>query len=535
MRVGIFLGYNPGTVLAKEGLGRYLGNLIKNILNTGNSVTIACPEWLLWPLDDLFGDFHIDNKSVDFIVEKRIPVFWKLYSLFTRKRKRKSIKFADKSVMLLTDLFMNIALSITSFVGLIFVGLICLLLGIILLPFFLIGIILYGCILLCKKLKRGSSSKLQQILDYVSSVYTRCGKTGMNIYLQLYNELLERVHFRLVKKINRNNDVDVWYSPAVFWPAFNSIHAPRVINVPDLVTEEFALKWGEHKEILYSTKLCEKTIDGGNNFIVYSDYVRDNVVIGKFGKPKDSVVTIPHSVNDLSKYITIDSGVASTMGLVDVFTTAYCKNILQTLPPHARGINDYIRGYDLSDVDYIFYPTQARPHKNIMNLVKAYEYLLRRKYVRVKLFLTCNLDTIPEVKEYMIDHRLQYDIISFYDVTVSGLAALYHQAKLVVNPTLYEGGFPFTFGEGMSVGCPSVMSRIPQVCEMTDRFEFDDILFDPYDVNDIVSKIEYGLQNREKLIEKEQKLYSWMKETYCPEKIGASYVQVFQDIVKKSS
>ena len=36
MKVGLFLGYGPDVVLGKEGLGRYLGNLIRNLHASGN-------------------------------------------------------------------------------------------------------------------------------------------------------------------------------------------------------------------------------------------------------------------------------------------------------------------------------------------------------------------------------------------------------------------------------------------------------------------------------------------------------------------
>lgn len=535
MKIGIFLGYAPGTVLGKEGLGRYLGNLIKNIQGTGNKVIIACPQWLCRTLSDLFGDFHIETDSVEMIVEKRIPIVWKIYTHLTKKTKQRESKHFKEYLVWGIDLLINGVLSITSMVGILLLGIFCLLIGLLVLPFFLLGTILYGCLLLCRGIKNRGSRKIGSIARQIADIYEQLGKTGLHIYMQWYNYFLEKVHTRLVRRINRENAADVWYSPAIFWPAFNKIKAPRVVNVPDLVTEEFAIKWGHHKETLYSTELCEKTIDGADRFVVYSDFVKENVVVKKFGKAKERVTVIPHGINDLSKYVTIDSNVICKKELVDTFTASYCRTVIKSLGVHVQNVNEYISKFDFSDVKYIFFPTQARPHKNLLNLVKAFEYLLRKRYISVKLFLTCNFDTLPEVKAYIFRHRLQYDIISFYDVNISGLAALYHEASLVVNPTLYEGGFPFTFGEGMSVGCPSVMSRIPQVCEMTDRFGLDEFLFDPYNIKDIAEKIEYGLSHRELLIEREKQLFDWMQDVYNQEKVGNLYVQVFEGIVKEKN
>lgn len=535
MKIGIFLGYAPGTVLGKEGLGRYLGNLIKNIQSTGNEVIIACPQWLCHTLSDLFGDFHIETDSVEMIVEKRIPVVWKIYTRLTKKTKQRDNKHFKEYLVWGIDLFINGVLSITSMVGILFLGIFCLLIGLLALPFFLLGTILYGCLLLCKCIKNRGSRRIGAIVGQIADIYEQLGKTGLHIYMQWYNYFLEKVHTRLIRRINRVDAADVWYSPAIFWPAFNKIRAPRVVNVPDLVTEDFALKWGNHKETLYSTKLCEKTIDEADYFVVYSDYVKENVVVKKFGKARARIAVIPHGINDLGKYVTIDSHVICQKELEDAYTASYCRTVINSLGFRVQGVNEYIRKFNFGDVKYIFFPTQARPHKNLLNLIKAFEYLLRKRYVRVKLFLTCKFDTLPEVKAYIFSRRLQYDIISFYDVSISGLAALYHEASLVVNPTLYEGGFPFTFGEGMSVGCPSVMSRIPQVCEMTDRFGLDDILFDPYNIKDIAEKIEYGLCNRQALVEKERQLFDWMQDVYSQEKVGNLYVQVFENIVKEKN
>ena len=65
------MAYATLTVLGKEGLGRYIGNLIKGFLSAGHQVTIACPQWSLATIDDLFQDFQIDSGKVNFIANLR--------------------------------------------------------------------------------------------------------------------------------------------------------------------------------------------------------------------------------------------------------------------------------------------------------------------------------------------------------------------------------------------------------------------------------------------------------------------------------
>ena len=527
MKVGLFLGYGPDVILGKEGLGRYLGNLIRNLQATDNCVAIACPKWTIESLLDLCEDFELDADTIDFIVANRIPVIWKLYS---RKSKKKKVRkrFLLKGFKLGVDRIADILLEITNF----FLFTILILLGIaailLFLPFLLIGLFAYGLFVLILSAKEKNKSKIKIVIQRFLKLYESASENGIQLYERLYNTLLEKIQRQLMFKINKGKfAVDVWYSPAAFWPLFNKIDGPKVINVPDLVTEEFATKWGDNKEILYSTKKCEQTIEEGVFFITYSEYIKESLLIKKFAKKKENVFVIPHSINDLGAYVTIKDAKGTLNGKSRVFTEQYCKNLIESAKFNIRDLNTYIYGYNFDDVNYLFYPSQARPHKNLLNLIKAYDKLLRRKYVRIKLFLTCDFNTLPEVKDYIIRNRLQYDILSFYNITTKQLAALYHQACLVVNPTLYEGGFPFTFGEGMSVGVPSVMSRIPQVCEFTDLYDLDDILFDPYDVEDITNTILYGIENRTCILEKEKKLYDWMKKAFENKKTGDLYVQAF--------
>ena len=70
-----------------------------------------------------------------------------------------------------------------------------------------------------------------------------------------------------------------------------------------------------------------------------------------------------------------------------------------------------------------------------------------------------------------------------------------------MNPSLAEGGCPFTFTEAVSVGTPVVMSRIAVTEEViTDETLRHAMLFDPYDWRSVAERIEWGLVNREPLL-----------------------------------
>jgi hypothetical protein len=93
-------------------------------------------------------------------------------------------------------------------------------------------------------------------------------------------------------------------------------------------------------------------------------------------------------------------------------------------------------------------------------------------------------------------------------LTTRELAACYRLADLAVNPSLSEGGCPFTLTEALSVGTPVVMARIPVTEEVVADEEMRNMmLFDPYDWRDVASRIEWALQHREVLLSAQNEFY----------------------------
>jgi len=161
-----------------------------------------------------------------------------------------------------------------------------------------------------------------------------------------------------------------------------------------------------------------------------------------------------------------------------------------------------------SDIKFIFYASQFRPNKNIITLLKAYEYLLRKQYIGYKLILTGHPSVLPEIKCVIAEHRLENDVLCLHGLSEKELAACYYLADLAVNPSLSEGGCPFTFTEALSVDTPVVMARIPVTEEIiTDSEIQHEMLFDPYDWRNMADRIEWALDNRDALLAKQKILY----------------------------
>ena len=512
MKIGIFLAYGPQTELTSEGLGRYLGSLMKGFQDSGNSLYIACPQWLMNSLSKLCIDFGIDKSAIDWCIVKKHSILWDIYQILLPKKKVK--KSPIKFLIAIGGFIENITaffISISSVILLVVVALLCLSIALVSLPFLLLGGVFYFSFKFLKAVKNKSTNKLKSIFSLFNKFYRKFMQRGISFNNYLSSLRDDKLQSELIKKINQHkkNGVDVWFSPAFFWPAFNEIEGVKVLNAPDLVTSRFPGLFATQENYTVTTDKIRKTINNGTYFITYCNYLKRTLLVEEFGVDNLNVKVITHATNNLKGHIYIDEKLTQRLN-------------------HQKG--DYFNHYDFTNVKYIFYSSQTRPHKNMLTLIKAYEYLLRRKYCNVKLFLTGETHTVPEIKNYILSNRLQYDVISFRNVSIKELASLYHCAEIVVNPTLYEGGFPFTFGEGMSVGTPSIMSDIPQVREVFDGYGLEDCLFDPYDYLALADKMEYAVNHRAELYEKQLPLYQKLADR-TPEVMANEYIEAFQNFL----
>lgn len=535
MKIGIYLAYDPNVVLKKEGLGRYLANLLKGFAEKGHSVSIACPEWMLEAMDALLDEYNLDSNKYNFLVSYKRPAVWTIYN-WLRGKKR------DKKKKLLRDWkiyrklcggvqsILSFLVSITSMSLFISMVAVIFLLCLLLLPL-MVALGIVGFIVVISRNLLKKTGKLFDI-GFIKRIISDSRIIEV-VEKFAYDKMLKNAEQDLVCQINRKykGQVDIWYCPAAFWSSFGDIQEVTVLNVPDLVTSEFCNQYAQNSVFVQANERVKRTIEKGKYFITYSEFVKQTLLEHQFGIQSCRIISIPHSVNQLERYITFDRQLAEKFGKDEDYSTVFSRNILNTLFVQSPNMKQYLRRFNFRDVKYIFYSSQVRPHKNMMTLVKAYEYLLRRKYCNVKLIVTGDLSQSKELWEYITEKRLQFDILIFYNVSVQELAALYRCATLVVNPTLYEGGFPFTFGEGMSVGTPSIMSDIPQVREVVAAYGLEEnMLFDPYDYRALADKLEYGLKHRKELYERELPLYDHLSKRtqgiVCQE-----YVEAFQHFI----
>ena len=544
---GIYLQYSPGTALRKEGLGRLVAFLVGGLQDIENvEVTIAAPIWLMDSLLQLFEDNKLNLNKINFISSPEIrygfflKAIGKLINLDTKVYLKIKKILIEIKTYFYSKIFSNYRIKwliknrFLGFYYRIFWGPI----GIF--PV-LISKMYYLSIKLIKKILRDKSENTKNVLmKIIKNLFKALKNTIYYMLFELYKKPLNFIYRKLIHRevkalvanINSKKDIKAWLVPAAFWPEIKDIQAKKIMVFPDAVYLDFPeqyASWVKAAGVDVAFSMTTKLADA---FITYSQYVKENHLCKHFGIEPNLVTVVRQGGSNLLPLL-LGRPDVTNMPLV---TSEISKEAIQNCAWHIIkdyqeknfNVPSYFYGIDLRDISYIFYSSQPRAHKNFLNLVKAFEILLRKRFINVKLIITADLRSLPEIYNYVQEKKLNYDIISLCDVPADVLAALFCLAKCMVNPTLFEGGSILTFSESYSVGTPSVMSRIPATLEdIEDEQLREEILFNPYDPLEMANKIEWALNNRDELYRLEAPLYAkFAKRTW--KVVAEEYVKAYE-------
>lgn len=144
------------------------------------------------------------------------------------------------------------------------------------------------------------------------------------------------------------------------------------------------------------------------------------------------------------------------------------------------------------DGEFILFVGADDERKNLSRLLNAYAILKKRGEFHYKLVLCGVGQTLRGRYDGLLnDSNIQNDVIFIGEVLDKELLFLYNMATVFVLPSLYEGfGFPVL--EAMASGTPVVCSNCSSIPEVAGNAA---IFFDPYNSEDIASKIEKFLKD----------------------------------------
>jgi glycosyltransferase involved in cell wall biosynthesis len=242
-----------------------------------------------------------------------------------------------------------------------------------------------------------------------------------------------------------------------------------------------------HKEYLdndktykffYNKKL--KEILKANQFFTISKSSKNDISY-KLNIKKSLIKNISGSIDHQFKHINVSTSEAISL-----------KNIYKITKPFIL----YIGGSDF--------------RKNLDTLIRCFSKLQPKIKSKFQLVLVGKISKSYE--RTLRSYGLKNDEVLFLDyVPDEHLLFLYNLCTLFVFPSCYEGfGLPLL--EAMACGAPVIASRSPSLFEI---IQDDKALFDPYNDDEIMGKIEQSLTDitfRKKLIQnglRRAKLYSW--------------------------
>jgi len=530
--LGLLIAYPPGVLSSSEGLGRVISFIIQGAIKCEAKVVIVCPKWCVKDLEHLLKDARIsqEKSNIHIISTPRVPPLLILQSLLVRFSKIKTGSFFNslsKFLMKVQEVSIDTIsrmLGSTSW----FVYGILLIITVIFFPFILLFIV--GSLLFYKFKNSSAASTETKLKKFVTLTGRPLEDYKDNQFAwKIFNAVSHQEYKKISKLAIKQTSITSWLIPTLFWPELVKKTPNSVVVCPDIVIQDFPIGFVEYykERIINLQRDIEDSLYFSNHLITYSDYVKRYQILSRFIIPPTKISVVPHGpiyLNDeLSNLKPFDS--MNLSGKRDL-----CIQIVhQYLQSNSN--DEYLQNFDFSGVSFIMYTSQVRPSKNINSLIRAFYRLQREKHLPIKLILTGKADEIPYTSKIISELGLERDVICLHGLPIQVMAAFYHLATLAVNPTLFEGGFPFTFSEAYSVGTPSVMSRIPVVEEMVTDPELQEVmLFNPHDIDDMVERITWGLQHREELYEQERQIFEKLEN-----RSWAKVVQEYMDILDRVS
>lgn len=512
-KYGIYLAYAPGLDLRHEGLGRYLAAFLKGASDRKDvRFVLVCPSWSKEGLKDLFDSEGVSEERFELVSPSKKPMVLRLYEAYIARKKRKRtsglIKKISNGISAIkkaaVDHVEQQLVTTSSYAGLALLlveGLFLLVLGVLLSPF----IFLVLTVLFFIKIRFVFKRLARPFRNHLARARGAIGEPKDDAFIFRLYKRMERIESeRMLQLIGNLADVKAWYSPTAFWPAFNKIDRPRLMCVPDVVLSDFPVGFSSvgGERFLQTYEDVRRSIQTGQHYVTYSNAIKWDTLVEQYSIRASNVSVIHHAPNMLNQWVT-------TRGFADLEATSlhYAQTLLSSAMRKSSNKN-YTVGFANTSFKFIFYASQFRPNKNLLMLLQTYEFLLRKKYVSHKLVLTGDPERYPSVKKFIAEHGLENDVLCLHGLTVQELAACYKLADLAVNPSLSEGGCPFTFTEALSVDTPVVMARIAVTEEILDHQELrDTTFFDPFDWEDMARRIEWALSHRNELLVLQKSIY----------------------------
>ncbi len=506
-KFGIYVTFRPALDLRAHGLGRQLAGFLRGTAERSDlQFVVACPSWGREQIEALCKAEGLQLDQIEFLSPSAMPLSVRFYNAYLEWRRPREKKRRFRTFVGLirpkVEFFRN-ALErhlVSTRNPIVAIGIV-----LVLVPTGLIFGLIVAVETVFPAIWDGIRKLIRKALSYPFVANIRAQLPEKTAFqLRMFQQLEQTEADRLISMINHRRDIAGWYCPTAFWPDFNRIHAPTLMCVPDMVLSDFPINFGilGGKPVHVVFENVRRAVRNAEHCVTYSEHVKWNTVVKRFNVAPAAVHVIRHAAHNLSQLIQI-SGTSDDFAATETFCWHQFLLSLKKM-----SFPSYAGSFLSRGIRFVFYPSQLRPNKNVLTLLHAYKYLLRDRYLGLKLVLTGSPSHSPQIMEFVKTERLLHDVAFLPNLSLQELAACYRLAQLAVNPSLSEGGFPFTFTEALSVGTPVVMARIPVTEEIVTAPDLQaQMLFDSNDWKDMAVRIEWALENRTALLSSQKALY----------------------------
>lgn len=332
--------------------------------------------------------------------------------------------------------------------------------------------------------------------QYVRNVIREMGIIGKDLLYVMVNtealptfketEFIKICHVKIEEErdAQMNFYIDYYNIEIVFAPLFYlapcPCKVPSIVSILDIQHEYFPQYF--NPLVLYSIRKATKdTLKQADGILTISEYSQ-NTIIDKYRIPENKIAVT---------YLDSDSSF--------------------DMPLEAEKANQLRK--EIGE-NYIFYPANTWPHKNHINLLKAYKILKTKYHIKNKLVFTGDSKHQKrKIEKYINSNHLTEDIKYLGYQSQENMPYIFSNAVIMVFPSIFEGfGIPLV--EAMKAGVAIACSKCGSIPEIAGEAA---IYFDAYDPQDIAEKVYELLSNRKlrnDIIEKGKivvQKYSWEK------------------------
>jgi glycosyltransferase involved in cell wall biosynthesis len=199
-------------------------------------------------------------------------------------------------------------------------------------------------------------------------------------------------------------------------------------------------------------------------------------------------------------------------------------------PHHIIDFNTftYNENYGKNKYNIVGFVGRLTPEKNVVNLVIAFDNLIRSYKVDAKLFIIGDGILRNKIEE-IIERRNLQDYVKIVGwVPREKLLSYYHLFKILVLPS-YSEGLPYVVLEAMACGVPVLTSSVGSLPYIV-KEGITGFLLEPPSASSIAKKLAIIIQDEEKLEKVRKTSYLYVKKNFSSENIISKWKNIFLEL-----